>query len=402
MTATRLAPSMAGDAVFGFVEEQNSLGEPTGIEHEQPDPESPAEEAIADPFDPDKIDVITRAPTVDLLLSRVRDSRIDLAPEFQRRAGIWTDVRQSRLIESLLLRIPLPTLYASEVEDEAWVVVDGIQRLTTIARFVQPESLGVTVKPLRLRQLEYLERYNGHTFGDLPGRLQTRIRETELVVHLIRRGTPEEVKYNIFARINTGGVPLSAQELRHALIPGQARKLLGMWAQSEAFRAATGHSVRDERMADREMVLRFLAFHLNDPSRYAAQDFDRFLRGVMRQVNDLPPAAVKSAETRFVAAMEAAGKVFGQHAFRKLYALDSARYPINKALFEAVSANLARLSAREHRLLADRKDLVLEKYIDLMRDYQLDRAISQGTGDIAKVRYRFGAIASLFQEVLDA
>src|SRR5262249_45382370 len=156
--------------------------------------------------------------------------------------------------ESLLLRIPLPTLYASEVEDEAWVVVDGIQRLTTIARFVQPESLGGAATPLRLRQLEYLEQYNGHNFGELPGRLQTRIRETELVVHLIRRGTPEEVKYNIFARINTGGVPLSPQELRHALIPGQARMLLGMWAQAEEFRAATGYSVRDERMADREMV----------------------------------------------------------------------------------------------------------------------------------------------------
>jgi len=107
-------------------------GRSVGVELEIP------EQAIREPFDPEKIDVTTRNPTVDLLLSRVRRDVLDLQPEFQRLAGIWTPQAQSRLIESMLLRIPLPTFYAAESVESAerWVIVDGIQRLTTIARFV--------------------------------------------------------------------------------------------------------------------------------------------------------------------------------------------------------------------------------------------------------------------------
>ncbi len=106
----------------------------------------------------------------------------------------------------------------------------------------------------------------GATYRQLPGALQTRINETELIVHLIRAGTPEPVKFNIFARLNTGGTPLTLQELRHALIPGRARTLLKELADGEPFRDATQGSVKPQRMADREMVLRFLAFRLTEPS----------------------------------------------------------------------------------------------------------------------------------------
>lgn len=84
--------------------------------------------------------------------------------------------------------------------------------------------------------------------------------------------------FNIFARINTGGRPLTRQELRHALIPGRARELLREMAQSESFQVATPGAVSPERMDDREMVLRFIAFHMTEPQRYVRQDFDEFLR----------------------------------------------------------------------------------------------------------------------------
>ena len=105
--------------------------EAMGIEAETPAEE---QEHIVEPFDPEDIDVITRSMTVDLLLSRASSGMIDLQPDFQRRWGIWDNKRQSRLIESLLLRIPLPVLYAAEDDDERWEIVDGIQRLSTIAR----------------------------------------------------------------------------------------------------------------------------------------------------------------------------------------------------------------------------------------------------------------------------
>jgi hypothetical protein len=376
-------------------EEQDSLGHGIGVEVEEPE----EAQRIQEPFDPDKIDVVTRNPTVDLLLSRIRSGWIDLEPDFQRRRGIWTDERQSRLIESLLMRIPLPTLYAAEEAEETWAIVDGIQRLTAICRFVAPEA--IRESRLILSGLEYLGNlYNGKSYDDLPGRLQTRLRETELVVHLIRRGTPDQAKFNIFARINTLGLPLSTQELRHALIPGPARNLLRSWADSEEFVEATGGSVRGERMADREMVLRFIAFRLTRPEDYSAQDFDEFLRQAMRRLNKLGDDHRETLWLEFSKAMRGAHMIFDDQAFRKLYPTSGRRSPINKAVFESVAVNVARLTGSEIRTLVRRKDSVRSALSRLMTDVAFDRSVSQGTGDIAKVRLRFAAIGGIFREVL--
>lgn len=311
MTAEE-TPGPENTQVTELAVELDSAGRSVDVEREDP-----SEEDIKEPFDPEKIDVATRNPTVDLLLARIRRGVLDLQPEFQRLAGIWTPQAQSRLIESMLLRIPLPTFYAAEAGDERWVIVDGIQRLTAIARFIDPES--IRARPLVLKNLQYLKDYEGTEFNGLPGRLQTRLLETELVLHLIRSGTPDEVMFNIFARINTGGYPLTRQELRHALIPGPARELLRELAKSDAFQDATLHSVSPERMDDREMVLRFIAFWVTDPEKYMRQDFDEFLREAMREVNRLDNEQVSRLRHDFTRALDAAQKIFGEYAFRKRY-----------------------------------------------------------------------------------
>ena len=118
--------------------------------------------------------------TVDLLLSRLCSGALNLQPDFQRKAGIWNAVNQSRLIESLLLRIPLPSFYVSQTENEDWEVVDGVQRLTAISRFVPSNEAQPTGGPLTLTGLHYLRReFDGKRFSDLPPRLARRIRETE-------------------------------------------------------------------------------------------------------------------------------------------------------------------------------------------------------------------------------
>lgn len=354
---------------------------------------------IDKPFDPEQIEVQTRNPTVALLLSRVRRGTLDLAPDFQRHAGIWTREAQSRLIESLLLRITLPTFYAAEGENDSWAIVDGVQRLTTIARFIDPESIGA--QRLKLTGLEYLD-FNGATFNDLPGRFKTRIEETELIVLLIRRGTPEAVKFNIFARINTGGRPLTRQELRHALIPGRARTFLAELAESQAFITATRHSVAPDRMSDREMCLRFLAFILTPPEQYQVQDFDGFLRDAMHRINRLSDDQIKTLRTLFAWAMKASSDVLGSHAFRKHFAGVSRRSPVNKALFEAQAVTLARTPPGKVRELARRSSQVYEAFADLMDDVDFYAAISAGTGDVGKVQIRFSKVAMLFDEVLNA
>lgn len=389
-------------------QELDSLGFATGVEMEAlsetdvaPVGGSNEPVEIRNPFDPDKIDIITRTPTVELLLSRIRDGRIDLEPEFQRQRGIWSPRAKSRLIESLLLRIPLPTLYAAEVGDEegSWTVVDGIQRLTAISEFVEPSA--IRAEPLVLRDLEYLSQYQGSRFSDLPGRLQTRLREAELVVHLIRLGTPEPVKFNIFARINTGGTPLSSQELRHALIGGPARDCLRRWAESEEFRRATGNSIRSERMADREMVLRFVAFHLAGPQHYRSPDFDDFLRKAMLRLNELSRSDTERLERDFLDSLESAHRIFNPYTFRKRSLNNPERLsPVNKALFETITVNLAAVAPDQRQQLARHRERVHEHFLGLMDDDYFVSAVSVGTGAVSRVRYRFDAIRQLFAAVL--
>ncbi|MFI1073015.1 DUF262 domain-containing protein [Streptomyces puniciscabiei] len=377
-----------------FSVEVTTDGRPTDIEREEA--EDVVIEQITSPFDPEHIDIDTRTTTVDLLLSRLRNEMIDLAPDFQRKAGIWTDGKQSRLIESLLLRIPIPSFYAAENKDGSWAIVDGIQRLTSIARFLEPQTVGAD--PLKLTGLEYLRNFDGAGFADLSGKLQIRLRETEVVVHVIRRGTPEPVMFNVFARINTGGEPLTRQEIRHALIPGRARSLLAELAETKEFREATGFSVVGDRMADREMVLRFLAFRMTSPHAYRPGDFDAFLAEAMHQVNRLDSAEEDRLRSEFITAMIAAREIFGPHAFRKYRRNQQRKSPINKALFETVAVNLAGLDDDDRETL--RQLDVLDAFAELMEDVEFERAISVGTGDARKVRKRFDAVKELLEDAL--
>ena len=376
-------------------EELADDGSATGVELESADGQ------IAEPFDPDEIKVATRSMTVDLLMSRLADGVLQLQPDFQRKAGIWTDDKKSRLIESLILRIPLPSFYVSEDVDEQWEVVDGVQRLTAISRFVQPYPED---RALRLTGLEYLKGdFDGCRFQDLPPRLARRIRETEFTFHVIESSTPPAVRFNIFARINTGGMPLTHQELRHALVPGKARDILKQWAEGEPFRKAVDYSVKPDRMADREMVLRYLAFwSMRAPESYSRRDFGEFLRDAMKDMNGMRQHEVDSARETFESSMLVASEIFGRGAFRKKFSKDDTwRKPINRALFESIAVNIAKMTGREQELLVGRRDQVLSAFIGLMNEQDFEAAVSVGTGDPPKVKLRFGRIREMFERVLD-
>jgi hypothetical protein len=371
---------------------ENSVDD-NGLEIEVPD-----ELNIAVPFDPDQIEVTTKAMTIDLILSRIKSGAINLQPDFQRRWGIWSTRRQTRLIESLLLRIPLPTFYAAEDENENWEIVDGIQRLSTIARFIDPALLGE--EGFTLDGLEYLSEFEGKEYEALTQRLKRRLRETELIVHLIRHGTPIDVKFNIFARINTGGMALTSQELRHAIIPGQARAILEEWATSEHFTRATSWSVKSNRMSDRELVLRFVAFWMTPYTDYRDKDLDTFLAEAMKRLNLSSSSELQTIRASFEKAMDAAFAIFGNDAFRKRYDPAANRSLINKALFEAMSTTLAKLSETQVALLVDKSTEFRKGFIELCNERDFDSAISQGTNSPSKVTLRFSRIQTLIEKTL--
>ncbi|MDE2795473.1 MAG: DUF262 domain-containing protein [Gemmatimonadota bacterium] len=372
------------DIGAALAEEGETAGE--GVEREELDAEDGAR--IAEPFDPTKIRITTRQPSVDLVIERIREDEIDLQPDFQRAGNIWSRATKSRLIESLLLRIPLPVFYMAANADDNWQVVDGLQRLGALREFVLE-------KKLRLRGLEYLSQFETRSYDDLPRPMQRRINETQLSCHIIEPGTPPEVMYNVFKRINTEGKPLKGQEIRHALNPGPARDLLGELACSVEFLRATDRSVSPKRMADRECVLRFLAFRSLGVDSYEGK-LDDFLLRAMRALNE-DESRHRVLADDFRRSMSMASDIFGREAFRKPRrpGFGKWRSPVNKPLFECLSVELADIGGGRSDFLLSRKDEVMSGLNGLMGDAEFIESISVGTQTTRMVGIRFGRIRAL-------
>ena len=343
---------------------------------------------ITKPFDPTLIDIATKQMSMDTLIRRLREREVDLSPDFQR-GEVWKPTAKSRLIESLLIRIPLPAFYMDATDEDRWLVVDGLQRLSTIRDFVIDGSM-------RLSHLEFLVDFHGFSFDDLPRNYQRRIEETQVTVYLIEKGTPSDVKFNIFKRINTGGLPLSAQEIRHALNIGPVTTFLKNLVALPEFQDSSAKSVSDKRMAARECALRFIAFTLTPPHEYKAADFDAFLSDAMATLNAKSDAARADLEGRFRRALTASDEIFGDAAFRKPGRKNKS--PVNKALFEVWTVSMDRLSDQQIAQLYRARGSVVQEIDDFMReDSEFMNAISQGTGDLQRIRFRF----SRFLEVLE-
>ena len=386
---TETAAGPGGHSLADAGPDQPDTDSAGGIEIESEDPDG----VVEHPFDPSKIRVRTEPAVVALLLSRIEHDEIDLAPDFQRLSGIWNAEKQSRLIESLLLRIPIPVFYVAADEEERWAVVDGVQRLSTIHDYVTGK--------FSLTRLEYRTEFDGRRFDDLPRPMQRRISETQFVVNVIEPGTPPEVKFNIFRRINTGGMTLNGQEIRHALNPDPVRAYLRELAASSEFVRATAGSIRPRRMDDRACVLRFLAFRMTPWEEYSGTSLDEYLDAAMKAINRMGKDRRNVLADDFRRAMRAAADIFGDDAFRKRYAPGAGRRQINMPLFEAWSVQLARCSPEQIDRLVERRDAVRERFTALLNeDQEFEQAISSSTGTPRRIRKRFAAIRDLVQEVV--
>ena len=347
---------------------------------------------ISTPYDPSQIDIDITYFTVFHIMRKIELGEIDLQPSFQRRL-FWDETRQSRFIESILIRIPLPAFYLDAVDYDNWLVIDGLQRLSTLDKFYNKNEL-------RLKNLEFLTQLEGKTFQELPRNFQRRIENTKLNVYTIQPGTPSGVKFTIFYRINTGGLVLTAQEIRHVLFQGQSIELLKKLTSSEEFKKATTNSIRSRRMEDQESILRFLAFHMNSYKKYNNSDFNNFLNQTMEQINKLSAEDIMQMrlEDSFLAAMRKAKAIFGRYAFRRMYARNGKRYPISKPLFEIWSVSLVDYTQES---LVKHRDEIIDEFIRVMNeDDNFNKSISQGTGSVNKVHKRFSTIEQLLAKVV--
>ena len=236
---------------------------------------------IDKPFNPASISIELKSPTISLIIDRLRQEppEIDLFTDFQRKDDLWDEGKQSRLIESILIKLPLPAFFFDGTDDNRWLVVDGLQRLSALRNFIINRSL-------RLTGLEFLKNLEGESYDTLPRSLKRTIDTTQIIAHIISPGTPPEVKFNIFKRINTGGLVLEPQEIRHALNQGIPARFVAELAATEAFKTATQNKIDVSRMLDREFATRFVAFYLTSPHDYQP-DLDSFLNGAMQKLGKL-------------------------------------------------------------------------------------------------------------------
>jgi uncharacterized protein with ParB-like and HNH nuclease domain len=368
------------------------------------------------PFDAEKISISDKRVPLQTMIRRLKQGTIT-APPIQRGAGIWDDEQQSRLIESLMLKIPVPLFYVAEEAEEGdvnWKVVDGLQRITAIDRYVLRQEFA-------LSGLEFLRDLEGFKFDDLPQKFQNRIFETEFQFAIINPSTPQNVQRNVFKRLNTGGLPLTAQEIRHALYYGPSAELLAELAKSTYFIEATTGSVNDSRMAGRELILRFFAFLIRGVDSYPKnEDMDAFLSGAMQIINlmpDLPSRELaklfnedinnikikygthEQLRDLFYLAMKRAFALFGEYAFRKAVpSKSSMRTPINKALFETWSVVLSEMEDENYQLILRNKDRffsLLESSTYYAANDDLSRFISRDSHKFQGVMKRYRIITNI-------
>ena len=357
------------------------------VEIEEPEGIGPDEDSSWGDYPLDTVLIRNESRTVDDVLRRISQGRYVLDPDFQR-DFIWTDLQQSKLIESVLMRIPLPVFYLAEDSEGKMIVVDGLQRLSTFNRFVDGE--------LQLRLKDQAE-LDGKRFADLSPKLQNRIEDCNLTLYIIDSKVPERARLDIFERVNSG-VPLTRQQMRNSLYSGPATRFLKEEAKTPLFLKATGWSLRTSSMRDREFVNRFCGFQLLPLNSYRGE-MDEFLADTLKCMNQMGDAELSRLSTEFQNGLNNNLVVFGEHAFRKHFEGQSRRSVINASLWDIMSTGLSRFPTS---LVESRSYGLRDALHVLMDNDDFIASITYGTNDTRRVNHRFDVANVMFREVLGA
>jgi hypothetical protein len=366
------------------------------------------------PYDPDKIKVNSKQFSIKLIEEMIENEDIDFTPDFQRNF-VWNNIQKSRLIESILLRIPLPMFYFSEDEEGKISVVDGLQRLTTIKEFIDNK--------FPLKNLEYLKdscegRYysskdkNGNPNGkrSIDPKYFRWFNMTQFSVNVIDPTSPPKVKYDIFRRINTGGKPLNNQEIRNCLAGKALRETLKEMVNLPEFMSATDYSIKPTRMDDQEIALRFILFRrMRDNGGGTINDYNGYMD---TSLDDLTEELLKSKKEDlskyirlFSNAMKNAEYLFGsKYAFRKItpkdLSPDAHKQLINKALFASWSVLLADFDFSIIQS-KNKSGILLDPLASRIKeDRQLMNYLSYGTNGRANLLYAFAVAQDIIKKHL--
>lgn len=383
------------------IEIEKKKAEYAGVEYEAEGIGEESGEEAEQPFDAEKIRVDQQMLSIKYMLELMEQNLIELNPGYQRRR-VWKDnKRKSLLIESLMLRIPIPAFYFYENEDGKYQVIDGQQRLTTIKEFVNGE--------FRLTGLEYLgSDYNKKKFEDLDTKYIQRIYRTQIAVNILDARSPKNVIYDIFRRVNTGGMNLNPQEMRNAICKQEVRDFLVKSTCNHNYLSATRGRVCDDRMDSQELVLRFYAF-------YKAYDYEKnilhydysniatMLDEAIENLNKMKPENREVLFQKFDLAMRRSWEAFGKYAFSKIYCDGSTVNRnmdyINKSLFSSFSVLLMDSKYDDIDIEAQQKK-ILQTLANALKNHHYVNSITVGTGDRRNVYANFEYSRKVLEECL--
>lgn len=347
------------------------------------------------PYNPSDVDIRQQKFSIDYIMSMITDSEIELWREedYQRKSNQWNNEQKSRLIESLIMRIPLPIFYFDGSE-RPWKIIDGLHRLTTLYTFMKGQSF-------QLEKLEYLTELNEKTFFQLPFKYRRVIEESTIEAYVINPGTPDKVKLNIFQRINTGGSSLSRQEIRNAYYRGKPSEFINKLATAPAFLDATRSRISLKNMKDKEAVLRFFAFY-RYLDRYEPP-MEKFLDYAMDSIFEIEDNVLSEIESEFNRSMLTSISLFHENAF---YTLDlngkRESSTINIALFEAWAVNLAKLNHEQQNVLVSKRNKLVDRFSNHLQFSEFYKSISSSTASKKAVAMRFETIRKLINDIINA
>jgi len=348
-------------------------------------------------FDPQRVDIGAEQKSLDILINRIKYDEINLLPDFQRNMDLWSVQKMSLLIESILLNLPLPAFYFDGSNPDRWIVVDGLQRLSTLQKFVvyADKNHEKYQKRLKLKGLETLSEFNDKDYNELPSRMKRRISEFTATLYLIKPGSDKNIKYSIFQRINTGGITLNPQEIRNALNQhSDAPQLLEELSRQNVFKRIVNVSAK--RMQDKELVLRFIAYQILERKEYEGS-MSRFLDLAMDRLGEEElQSQYADLEKRFIKALVLAEKIFGEHVFSK--SIRGGNNSFNRTLYDVWMYYFSFLDKSQEDKLLSQKPAFVEDFKNLLIEAKFDDSITFASATTGNLEYRFAETFRLIKK----
>ena len=323
-----------------------------------------------------------------------QDKQIILDSAFQRE-DVWSPTQKAELVESILMGLPLPIFYFNEDKRGRLVVVDGRQRLTALFEFLQGD--------FALKNLKILKEINGYKFEKLDPLMQSKIEDYQIQAHVIQPPTPDRIKFDIFDRVNRAGTQLNKQEIRNALYQGNATVLLKEVTESQEFINATEKAfVKNSRMKDRYILLRFLAFELYFRKKLVddngflyvyKNDIDELLGYTMEYLNLMDVNETLSFKKEIKKALENTFFYLEGDGFRLVN--NGKKSPVNMNVFEVVMHLMLNISYKNNAI----SNIVADRVQRMKESDEFKDSIGNHRDNQIKIKARYKIVDDIKREI---